>query len=269
MSYILDALKKSERERQRGSVPDVHTPENVPRQTRKQRLLPYLILCVLILNAGLLVGWLIGSPKKPQSMAQSAVSSPVRAKAHESAKGIDVARASVETPPAEPVKTSSLARTAEKRPAVGTPAAGAETHAQIVRRDQPLKAGAEQKTGSGEGPLASTTAKETPQSAPPAPQQVAVNHAPVEPQPVTHNETPIKNKIYSLKELPSSVQQKLPDFSISILLYSSENASRMVRINGQMLREGQYLSAGIKLEEIVPDGVILSFQNYRFHVVPR
>jgi hypothetical protein len=40
----------------------------------------------------------------------------------------------------------------------------------------------------------------------------------------------------------------------------------MVKINGQMLREGQDLTDGLELKEITHDGVILSYQNYRFHV---
>jgi hypothetical protein len=43
----------------------------------------------------------------------------------------------------------------------------------------------------------------------------------------------------------------------------------MARINGSMIREGEYLTAGLKLEEITPDGVIFSYQNYRFHVGPK
>ena len=38
----------------------------------------------------------------------------------------------------------------------------------------------------------------------------------------------------------------------------------MVRINGQTLREGQYISEGLKVEEIKPDGVILNYKNYRY-----
>jgi hypothetical protein len=40
----------------------------------------------------------------------------------------------------------------------------------------------------------------------------------------------------------------------------------MVRINGQTLREGQYISEGLKVEEIKPDGVILNYKNYRLQI---
>ena len=40
----------------------------------------------------------------------------------------------------------------------------------------------------------------------------------------------------------------------------------MARINDRMMREGQDLSQGLKLEEIIEDGVIFRFRDYRFFV---
>jgi hypothetical protein len=42
----------------------------------------------------------------------------------------------------------------------------------------------------------------------------------------------------------------------------------MARINGQMMREGEYLTAGLKLEKITLDGPVFSYKSYRFHVRP-
>jgi hypothetical protein len=82
---------------------------------------------------------------------------------------------------------------------------------------------------------------------------------------VAHRE----NNVYNVEDLPLSIQQNLPPITISVCLYSDESASRMARINGSMIREGEYLTAGLKLEEINPDGVIFSYQKYRFHVEPK
>jgi len=43
----------------------------------------------------------------------------------------------------------------------------------------------------------------------------------------------------------------------------------MARINGQMMREGEYLTAGLKLEKITLKGPVFRFQNYRFSVGQR
>ena len=80
---------------------------------------------------------------------------------------------------------------------------------------------------------------------------------------------PAPNRIYNLSELPLTIRQNLPEVLISVFLYSDDPASRLVRINGQMMKEGQYLNQGVKLEEIVPGGVIFSYQNYRFLVGPK
>jgi succinoglycan biosynthesis transport protein ExoP len=78
--------------------------------------------------------------------------------------------------------------------------------------------------------------------------------------------TPIEDRIYNLDELPSSVKQDLPNLSISVFIYSDDASSRMARINGQMMREGEYLIAGLKLEKITLKGPIFRFQNYCFSV---
>ncbi len=79
-------------------------------------------------------------------------------------------------------------------------------------------------------------------------------------------EMPDENKIYKLMELPAAIRKGLPSFSVTALLYSGSPASRMVRVNEQMMREGQELAAGVKLEEITRDGLIFSYRKFRFYV---
>jgi hypothetical protein len=40
----------------------------------------------------------------------------------------------------------------------------------------------------------------------------------------------------------------------------------VTRINEKILQEGQELTPGLRLEEIVPEGVIFGFRGYRFRV---
>jgi general secretion pathway protein B len=59
MSYILDALKKTEQERQRGTTPSLSSQQRkVPPQRPKRSVWLYLLLAVLLLNAGVLCWWL-------------------------------------------------------------------------------------------------------------------------------------------------------------------------------------------------------------------
>jgi general secretion pathway protein B len=204
MSYILDALKKSEKERQRGTVPDILTiQEPLSEEPKKRPLLLYLLLSAILFNTGLLV-WLMSpwQSKKP-NLIQLTDRQQSESKLPES-------------PSPDLSKTNS-------------------PEVKMAMKEEALKV---------------------------APQQAHVSSE----QKLSNREAPLPNKIYNLNELPLSIQQSLPTFAISVSLYSDDPASRMAKINGQVMKEGQYLTAGLKLEEIIPDGVILSYQNYRFRV---
>jgi general secretion pathway protein B len=55
MSYILDALRKSEQERQRGKVPDIHgMPSESDATRQKKSPWPYIVLALVIMNAVIL-----------------------------------------------------------------------------------------------------------------------------------------------------------------------------------------------------------------------
>lgn len=59
MSYILDALKKTEQEKQRGSAPSLNSqPQKMPPRGPKRPGWLYLLIVVLLLNAGVLLWWL-------------------------------------------------------------------------------------------------------------------------------------------------------------------------------------------------------------------
>lgn len=52
--------------------------------------------------------------------------------------------------------------------------------------------------------------------------------------------------------------------TISVHAYSVNPANRLVGINNRMLREGEYLVPGLKLEQITPDGMIFGYKEYSF-----
>lgn len=203
MSYILDALKKSEKERQRGTVPDIlANQETLLYEPKKRPLLLYFLLVAILFNTGLLV-WLL---------------SPWQSK-----------------------KTRPIQLTDRQHSESRSPESPSPDLSKI------------------NGPEVNMAMKEESSKAAPQP------HVPTE-QKGSATEAPLPNKIYNLNELPLSIQESLPTFTITVTLYSDDPASRMANINGQAMKEGQYLAAGLKLEEIIPDGVIFSYQNYRFRV---
>lgn len=237
MSYIFDALKKLEKERQQSTLPDLLAVQDAMAQVQKRRRLwPYLILIALLLNAGILVWWLVPWQSKKPVVVQSRSVKQLESEASRSSSP-----GSVETV-SPGVRTSPIQKQEAKT-------------GKIIQQNQPERA--------------ETNLKKKVQSEPKKPAESGVSQevsASSEPEPVNDIPAPVANKIYSMGELPSSIQQNLPTFKVSVFIYSDNPASRMVKINDQMLQEGQYLAEGLKLEEITPDEVIFSYQNYRFRV---
>ena len=67
-----------------------------------------------------------------------------------------------------------------------------------------------------------------------------------------------------LWQLPSSIRSKLPEFSLTVHVYAPESSGRFVIVDRRKYREGDALAGGVKLEAIVPDGVILDYAGRTF-----
>ena len=254
MSYILDALKKSEKERQRGQVPDLLTGQDtVPPGTKRRVVWPYLLLAALLLNAALLLLWKY--PSQPKKTNESGPS-----------KIIQQQPLPLKTAPAVTniAKKVPEAKDTKKKKAVAS---------KTVTPEQPSKSKARAAFDllgrAADKPLQAEAPK-VPAVATPALQEakqtgrvsVGLKHATESPAAAA---APGK-KIYRRDELPASVQKGLPDFNITVSIYSDNPAARLIKVNGETLREGESLSSGLKLEEILQNGAVMSYQNYRFHI---
>ena len=65
-------------------------------------------------------------------------------------------------------------------------------------------------------------------------------------------------------ELAPEVRDAIPNLVVSMLVYAKNPADRWININGSRKTEGQEISSGLKLEQITPDGAILSYRGQRF-----
>ena len=52
--------------------------------------------------------------------------------------------------------------------------------------------------------------------------------------------------------------------TISVHAYSGNPGDRLVSINNRMLREGDSVAPGLRLEQITPDGMIFGYRGYSF-----
>lgn len=67
-------------------------------------------------------------------------------------------------------------------------------------------------------------------------------------------------------ELPDSVRNGVSEIKFSVLVYADDPANRFVLINGDRLIEGEELKPGVVVEHIRRDGVVFSYQLYKFFV---
>ena len=260
MSYILDALRKSEEERQQGTVPDFMTVQDtIVQQPKKRLLLPYLLIVSLIINAALLAWWLVPWQSKKSGQVKS---HPTVGQQPEFKR--------VALPSQDLTRTSSPEakidrKTPMRESEIITPKKEDKPKT-TIRQQQPVRALTDlpEQVSNSIPVIDKENLHEIAQLVPQ--QSRRVHQLSLDSKGTKKSVALRDNKIHSVEDLPLSIQQSLPTFTISVSLYSDEPASRMAKINGSMIREGEYLTAGLKLEEITPDGLILSYQNYRFRI---
>jgi general secretion pathway protein B len=258
MSYILDALKKSEKERQRGALPDMLTVQDIVAEKPARHLhWVYLLATALLLNAGALIWWLGFSHTNKTNVVQTSKTDNISPlSVNESAQAVS---GRVKPSPDSTQSVGSEFRPADRNT---VPVIENNKTATSVRNQHPPKV--LQKVQAY--PLSANDIIKPSEPAPVKSEQSAgTGRIPSDPT-GDLSEMPDENKLYKLHELPSAIRQNLPVFSVSALLYSSNPDSRMVRINEKMMHEGQDLIAGVKLEEIARDGIIVRYQKYRFYV---
>ncbi|WP_303722446.1 general secretion pathway protein GspB [Malonomonas rubra] len=245
MSFILDALRKSDKKRQDGNVPNLVTSHHVPADSGARRpLWGWLLLPVLMLNAVILL-WLFGPWSQPDQSVQLQV-----------APANSVEKKSPEEPVTSlAIKASSPAMVRELLPkpihespqlvtaAVTEPQPRAEAVAEAVKQidSAPLQ---EQ--------LAPTDAEIVGETQGSRDLSSLVEQAP---------------RLYNLSDLPPAVRRDIPEMHISLHAYFDDAQQRLVSINNKLLREGGLLDGKYFVEEITLDGVIFSYAGYRFQVL--
>ena len=300
MSYILDALKKSDKQRQQKAVPDLNTapPELAP--PKKKKAWWPLPLAAIVLGNVIFLLFFVKLQKQPATETQAIVHSSDQAQ-QETVQDRQKAIASQATPGLSPVShepqqaelasaedESTVASMAEddtasrQDPAAATPMSHEEIAADPQLQED-TSAEDTQESGS------EVENKSAPQ------EDVAIVSESVSPGTATHpeeyDENPVQDqsqrprlaetadsspiepkaslmkKAWHIDQLPETIRQQLPDIHISAhLFYKDKPASRFASINGKVLQEGQMLTPDIKVAEISTYGVIFRYQKYLFYV---
>lgn len=230
MSFILDALRKSQQARQPGSAPGPRgAVHNVSRSLSGGG---WWLAAGILLLFGIVIAALIfwrstvgGIPVTPPPEAAPVVVAPPREEP-----------VTAEKPP-EPLEKIST-HTPNNIPPVRDLAEQAKVPAPVA----PKKATVVR-------PKRKAVAKHLPETPRPSFDQVA---------PLVSDDTPL------LQQMSPELQRAIPPMAVTIHVYSPQESQRILFINNREYHKGDRIEGGIRVEEIVPDGVVLSYQAQRF-----
>ncbi|MCM2296127.1 general secretion pathway protein GspB [Rhodoferax sp.] len=240
MSYILDALKRADTERERGAAPGLHTrhqlPSGGPANPTTRRPLWLAVaggVTLLLLAAGF---WLWRAPVQPGSVALQAPAQPQPAP----------------IAPTEPIVASAP-------PTAIPPMTPAPVQVAQTPRVQapPLATPTPAKAAAAPSSKPAATVK-TPVSAPAA-------TAP--PSPVAATSAPAPAAVPLLAELPQDLRSQIPKITITGSVYSASPTQRLLLANNLVLAQGAQIAPDLTLEEIQPRSSVFTFQGTRFRVM--
>lgn len=224
MSYILDALRKSEQERQPGTPARPGGPvHNVSLPWRGGWLLVIGIILLLFLLAAAVVFW------------------------HSTVSRISSEAVVAVTPPSVAPTTA---------PPAAEPAAVAPPPVTAVKRESPVRDLAEQ---------TQVPVPVTPKKSGTAPRRKV---AALEQRPASQADGPAvlleTDSTPLLQQMPLEMQHAIPQMAVTIHVYAPQESQRILFINNREYHKGSQIEGGVRVEEIVPDGAVLSYRGERF-----
>ena len=230
MSFILDALKKSEIERQRQSVPGLMDTRVAQ---RRKRLPVWAIALGALLGINLLVLTLTLTRKSAPAPSPASASRPA-----DSAKALDP-----DAPPPPPPHFSPLDAAPVYAPEIPVAASAGPTAI------PPPAARSAPAGGAGIAAAHRLHRSDPLLTDPDAGAQ-------------------IEEVLPSINEISLTGSQALPELHLDVHVYATKPSERFVYINMRKYHEGATLQEGPAIERIRRDGVVLNYQGLRF-VLPR
>ncbi len=233
MSYILDALKKSEQQRGHGTIPNVQTVHSSSLNYRdeKRAYWPYILIAAVILNLIAIVYFIID---KDGILEINTSSTPGTAIDNNAKKTIAV---------------ENIQTVAPEKPIIYKKHSG-NTNTEIAlektKKAFPSTIAAIQNTSSTNNSEIITPGSSS---------NTSIKKQPAQP----------KKDIISFYDLPASTQQQLPAIIVTAHIYSSNPLQRSMVINNNFLEEGEYVIDNLILHEITADGAVFDYAETRFY----
>jgi general secretion pathway protein B len=231
MSYILEALKKADQEHELGAVPDLASPHEVEHPQPRSYRWPWIFVTLLSVNAVLVV-MLLNDRDAEDAEVPATAQVP-----------LELQTALINEPPVQPIQHTTEALISESP----TP-------------EKPVPAENQPVLTTGEvvvlpGPAYMQDSKPSILPAEEFDMQMDAMAAAKD-----------NSQLQNWYELPQELRGRLDLPRLDVHVYSEEPQRRYILVNLEKYREGERLASGLVLEEILPDGMVMSYQGERFRV---
>jgi general secretion pathway protein B len=253
MSFILNALRKSEQERRNleaETLNDKILPVQPLQKSNKTAIfLGFLIIGNLIIIAG--VAWFF----KNNSNSTAAITTSTAPPAFSAPETKIIPKATIK--PAQPerptqkidLKSTSIAELIEeKKPepvAVPIPVKPIITKKPAIDPVKPVVAVTKAEQIEVVQPVLNDVEKVVPTAA---------------------DIVPVQKDIPFLSELPIEFRQSIPKIKINVFVYSQHPEERFVMIDMVKYKQGQQIKEALSLKEILPSSLLMVYQNQEFQI---
>jgi general secretion pathway protein B len=284
MSFILDALKKSEQERKRDQVPDLQSIQVAVRPFRRSSLAKIVLLSVwAAITLVLMALWLQQKFRVTLVVADPMDAAPLTA--------VNVTQGDSYKNQAQSMHDQNLVPEVRDRQTPPDPITPNQSNRLPSTMEQPIDDAVivdEELSINDELPVeAVQQVKEVvmPIAEPAiADAELPENAEIIRPRQVRSPQSKLRSPprpdiapasdateedfqhLPELNQMPQSFVASLPKLDFISHLYSSDPASRSVIINGKTWRERQRISSELQLLAIIPEGVVLSYQGKQFRM---
>jgi general secretion pathway protein B len=256
MSFILDALKKSEVERQRQAIPGLMDSRPLPPRA-KFPLWAAALIALLVVNLVIFAVVLTRHAPPATASLTAAATAPA------TAPTAPVTAPGAASPGSPAAAAMAPAATSAAAPSPAPPASAAPDHFSPMDAAPPVYAPEIPPTQEYPG-----TARRTARAG--SSSEGTTHHAAsAAPDPVLTDNNPSDTEMLpSINEINVAEQPALANLHLDVHVYATQPSERFVYINMRKYREGATLAEGPVLERIRRDGVVLNYQGLRF-VLPR
>jgi len=254
MSFLLDALRKSERQRRLGDVPSIHsTTELESRVTGKPWQKAVMVLLLLALGLVGWYGWRWYAPPEQAIVAQP--SRPLESPVMADSSGSRDPNILPDIPRLGLTDTDQVpGRTAVERYS-DPDSSGPDSHNEPENSFSDSPPQADDPTQVSETDMTEIVAT-----------MVAEQTDGDIQDKEELDQQPYQPGLISYWQLPESVRQQFQAFHISVIVFAKKPEDRFILLNGVRLVEGDQVERDLVLEEIRREGAVFSFRHYQFLV---